>query len=133
MKRAPAPGTGEYAANLHGMRVLIVEDKWVVAQRIKSMLEVAGATALGPVPTVEGALDYIRTEAIDAATIDMNLRDGFADDVVEELVAKRIPYIVVTGFEALPSNHDHHAIGVLHKPVEGRALVDLLRHVERAR
>jgi DNA-binding NtrC family response regulator len=108
------------------LRVLVIEDSWNVANRIASILEAAGATVLGPVPSVERALEVIRSETVNLALVDMNLREAFADDVITELVNRKIPYIIVTAYEMLPTNADTYAAAVVRKPVDADELVALV-------
>jgi DNA-binding NtrC family response regulator len=116
----------EISNRLLRLRVLVVEDSWNVANSIKSILDGAGATVLGPVPSVAAALDLIRNEAVSVALVNMNLREAFADDVVSELLVRRIPYVIVTASETLPMNSDKHAAGVVSKPVDAQELIDMV-------
>jgi CheY-like chemotaxis protein len=108
------------------LRVLVIEDSWNVANRIASILASAGAHVLGPVPSVERALEVIRSEAVSLALVDMNLREAFADDVIAELVQRKIPYIIVTAYEMLPTNADTYAAAVVRKPVDAEELIALV-------
>jgi DNA-binding NtrC family response regulator len=98
--------------------VLIVEDSWNVAQSLKSIVENAGASPLGPVSTVRDALKVVETSHISVVLVDMNLRDGFADPLVDELIFRSIPYIIITAYEALPTNADREALARLNKPLD---------------
>lgn len=108
------------------LRVLVIEDSWNVANRLATILEAYGANVLGPVPSVERALEVIRGETVSLALVDMNLREAFADDVIAELVARKIPFIIVTAYEMLPTNADAYAAAVLRKPVDADELVALV-------
>lgn len=110
------------------LRVLIAEDSLMIARDLKRMVESTGATVLGPVPTVAGALDYVRTDNVSVALVDMNLRDEFADTLIETLVSRAIPFVIVTGYEALPMD-DAHAAGVIRKPVVEGQLIALLTKI----
>jgi DNA-binding NtrC family response regulator len=121
------PATGSNApTSLLRLRVLVVEDSWNVANALKAILEKAGATVLGPVPSVDAALAFIRSEPVSVALVDMNLQESFADDVITELVKRRIPFVIVTAYETLPTNADQFAAGVIRKPVIDAELIGLL-------
>jgi DNA-binding NtrC family response regulator len=122
---SPAMGS-DVPSSLLRLRVLVIEDSWNVANAIKAMLEKAGASVLGPVPSVGAALAIIRNEVVSVALVDMNLRESFADDVITELVSRRIPYVIVTAYETLPTNADQHAAGVVRKPVDPIELINLV-------
>jgi len=108
------------------LRVLVIEDSWNVANAIKAILEEAGAHVLGPVPSVAEAIHVIKNEAVSLALVDMNLREAFADDVIAELRARDIPYVIVTAYETLPTDADQYAAGVFHKPVDARELINFV-------
>ena len=112
---APADISGQTA--LSGLRILIAENMYEIAQSLRRTVETAGATVVGIVPTVAGALDYVRSGTVNVALVDMNLRDGFADDLIQALVEQRIAFIIVTAYQALPMNADEHAVAVIRKPV----------------
>jgi DNA-binding NtrC family response regulator len=98
--------------------VLIVEDSWNVAQSLRSIVEKAGALPLGPVPTVREALKIVEARPVSLVLVDMNLRDGFADPLVDALIPRSIPYIIITAYEALPTNADREALARLNKPLD---------------
>jgi DNA-binding NtrC family response regulator len=98
--------------------VLIVEDSWNVAQSLKATVEQAGGRVVSAVPSVEEALDVLDAQAVALALVDMNLKDSFADPLVDELIARKIPYVIITAYEALPSNADRAAIARMTKPLD---------------
>ncbi len=111
---------------LAGLRVLIAEDSWIIADTLAVILEEEGVHVIGPVPTNSGAIDLLRQEKTDFALVDMSLKDGFADELTQELYARSIPYAIITAFEALPSNAGDHAVAVFRKPVSRKLLVEIL-------
>lgn len=111
---------------LSGLRVLVAEDVWVDADLLCVILMEEGATVLGPFNTAAKAIEVVRNEEVDLALVDMELADAFADDLAAEINAHSVPYAIITGFRALPSNADADAIGVLRKPYTSKALIDLL-------
>jgi CheY-like chemotaxis protein len=83
---------------LDGRRVLIVEDEYLIAMEVKRWLQRAGADVVGPVPSVERALDLIAGGALDAAVLDLNLGGrGTAFPVADRLRALGVPHLFATG------------------------------------
>ena len=120
-----AAGRGE----INGMRVLLVEDSWLVALGLQSILENMGVVVSGPVATVaEAAARLGETGRFDAAVVDMNLRGEMAYDLVDRLNERGIPVVVVTGYEVLPSLADK-AVTILQKPLRAEALLKTLRRL----
>ena len=117
---------------LVGLRVLIAEDSWLIADTLAVVLESEGARVTGPTATGAGAIELLRREAVDIALVDMSLSDGFADSLIGELDDRGIPFFVVTGFGALPTDADARAIKVIRKPVDAAHLVELIGNFVRS-
>ncbi len=117
---------------LLAMRVLIAEDSWLFADTLAVLLEEEGAHVLGPFGTVDKAVSCLRDEDVDFAIVDLNLGDAFADRLVDRLVARQVPYAIVTGYQALPTNADRAAVAMLRKPCDTRELIDLLSRFARS-
>ncbi len=126
--------TGNSIANggeLFGLRVLVAEDQWLLADTLAVLLEEEGATVIGPCPTTISAMKRIGTEPVDFALVDMGLKDSFSDPLIVKLEAQRIPYAVITGFEFLPTNAHEGAIELIKKPIKRDVLIKLLRPFAR--
>jgi CheY-like chemotaxis protein len=99
--------------------VLLVEDEHIVAAALSRGLRVHGAEVIGPAATVSNALALIEaTPVIDGALVDINLRGIQAYDVVDALLARRVPIVLTTGYEisVVPSRYRH--VPVLQKPFD---------------
>lgn len=97
------------AGLLAGRRVLVVEDQYFLADDITASLDRLGAAVVGPLPSLTEALAAVRVgQPIDAAVLDVNLRDGMCFPVIEELRARRIPFVLATGYDqtVLPPGYE---------------------------
>ena len=118
--------------SLEGVRVLVVEDDFDVAEALRAVLATAGAEVIGPVSTVEEACELAKTEQLDAALLDIALSPGTSAPVARTLLYRGCPFVFVTGFsnvEMLPEELRGHR--VLLKPVDGqtlRAAIHMLVH-----
>lgn len=92
-------------AELEGLKVLVVEDEFLVATLIEDMLESAGCVVSGPLPRVADALEAVDHDAYDAAILDVNLAGDRIDPVADAL-ARNVPFMFVTGCStgALPAD-----------------------------
>jgi CheY-like chemotaxis protein len=82
------------------MRVLVIEDEFLVAAAIETVLQAMGHDVLGPVATVEAAIATLGKDAIpDVAIVDLNLRGKASAPVAEELSRLNIPFVFATGYE----------------------------------
>jgi CheY-like chemotaxis protein len=100
-------------------RVLLVEDEHIVAAALSRGLRVCGAEVIGPAATVPNALALIEaTPAIDGALVDINLRGVKAYDVVDALIARRVPTVLTTGYETSVVPSRYRDVPVLQKPFD---------------
>lgn len=111
---------------LKGLRVLVVEDDAFVAHSIGLILEEEGARLLGPCSNIADARRFLEDRRVDFVLVDLNLPDGFADDFVDDARRLGIPFAIITGFQALPTNADEGAVGVFIKPIRRQALIAML-------
>src|SRR5687768_9323966 len=84
---------------LSGLRVLVVEDDYFIADEICSTLRSHGAEIVGPVPNVETGLQLVESETIDCAILDINLQGSFAFGIASELRRRGTPAIFATGYD----------------------------------
>ena len=104
---------------LEGKHVLLVEDDFFVANDFAAELEAAGARVVGPVGSVPEALELIaRTERLDAAVLDINLRGVMAYEVVDVLRARGVPVAFATGYDPDVVPERYADIPVCEKPVD---------------
>ena len=92
MKIAPHRSPGP------GLRILVVEDEFLVAEHIAFALEDLGHEVVGPVPTIEAAIALIDSEALDCVLLDANLDGKSSAPIAAELTARSMPFVVVTGY-----------------------------------
>jgi two-component SAPR family response regulator len=111
---------------LQGSRILIVEDDYLIASDLRQLVEEAGGTVLAHVSRQAEADPYIDSD-LDAALLDVHLADGFVDRIAFRLLDRRIPFVVVTGYERgiLPS-HLRQAT-YIQKPISRHDLVAAVR------
>ena len=114
-------------APLTGLRVLVVEDDYFIADEICSTLRAGGAEVLGPSPDIEHGLQMARNERVDCAVLDINLHGDLAFNLADELRKRGTPSIFATGYDrsVLPDAFSNNVR--LEKPVN---LSELLRAVQ---
>jgi len=112
-------------ASLAGKRVLVVEDRYLIARDICRAVRELGGVPLAPAGDLASARDSIRQTTPDLVLLDMNLRDEMASPLIHELREKGIPFILATGYEDLVLPADIRGSPRVEKPVTARTL----RHV----
>lgn len=112
------------SAAIRAARVLVVEDELLVAMMVEDYLRDMGYDVVGPAPGLDRALTLARTEAIDFAVLDINLRGMASFPVADILTERGIPFIFATGSGRDAVADRHRGALVLHKPFD---LADLER------
>jgi DNA-binding LytR/AlgR family response regulator len=116
--------------DLAGLRVLIVEDEFLLAMELETLVEGGGCTAVGPASSVGQALALIDGDAPDVALLDVNLKGERATPVAAALQQRGVPYVLITGYsDAQLSEPELRRAPRVDKPVSSRALT---RAVKRA-
>ena len=82
--------------NLRGQRILVLEDDPVIAVDYCFQLKRLGATPVFE-PTNQSALQYLAGHNVDAAIVDYTLGDGCCAPALELLIARHIPFIIISG------------------------------------
>lgn len=112
--------------SLEGLRVLILEDEFFLADDLARALREAGAQPVGPASTVKQAEELLSRERVDAAILDLNLHGEMASDFVERLAATELPCLIISGYaaDAVPQSVSH--VPRLEKPVSPSLVIDSL-------
>lgn len=120
---ATPPRSTPDADPLRGLRVLVVEDDYLVATRLRDMLAELGCIVIGPAPTVESGERLAAAERPDLGVLDINIRGGNSGSIAHALRDQGAPVVFVTGYSSphtLPG--DLRAAPRLMKPIEGATL-----------
>lgn len=119
------------AAELSGLRVLIVEDSWDVGTGLKMLLEAWRAEVIGPVATTADARRLVSERATDVALVDINLRNGEQSyQLIDWLHERDIGVVVISGYPDV-SRAKAKAIAILPKPMREDLLLTSLRSVRQ--
>jgi DNA-binding LytR/AlgR family response regulator len=110
-------------ADLAGLRILIVEDEFLLAMELEMLVQQRGCMVLGPVSSVGQALSVLDGEQPDVALLDVNLKGERATPVAAALHARGVPFVLITGYSRLQlSEPELRDAPRIDKPVNCRAL-----------
>jgi len=84
--------------HLYGLRVLVVEDEYLIALMICEILEKVGCVVVGPASSLESARKLSSRESIDGALLDINLNGEVVYPVADQLDRLNVPYVFVSGY-----------------------------------
>lgn len=85
---------------LAGLRVLIVEDVWLVADELAQTLEDWGCVVVGPEGRLEDGLAQARTTTLDGAVLDVDLGGVESFPIAAALQARGVPFVFMSGHDA---------------------------------
>jgi DNA-binding response OmpR family regulator len=119
----------ENSAPLAGLRILVVEDDYFIADEICTTLRDGGAEVLGPSPDLQHGLDMVKSERVDCAVLDINLHGDLAFSLAGELRKRGTPSIFATGYDqsVLPGAFSDSVR--LEKPINLNALLRAVQSV----
>jgi CheY-like chemotaxis protein len=114
---------------LAGVRVLIVEDEYLLAMLLEDELLSAGCTIVDVASNLEKAHEAVRRGAFDVALLDVNLGGETVYPVADALAQAGIAFVFLSGYGAgnFPERfQDRPRVG---KPYE---IGELLREISRS-
>ena len=98
------------------LSVMVIEDEPLIAMMLEDFIDLLGHRLAGSADSVESALPRIAEGGIDAAILDVNLRDGPCWPVADTLAARGVPFVIATGGHVDPPPSTHAGIPTLPKP-----------------
>src|SRR5262245_4644616 len=109
---------------LHGARVLLVEDDFIILMELQSVLTDAGAIVVDACQTLQDALAKAEADDITIAILDVRLQQQTSAPVARKLARRGIPFIFYTGqVETEPIRAEWPACRIVSKPAPARAIV----------
>ncbi len=110
---ADADGTSEPAPPL-----LYVEDNSVIARSMTVFLRELGFEVLGPVATVDAALELLEQHTPEVALLDIDLDGTMVYPVADRLRERNVPFAFVTGYNAEDLPEQHARAPLFSKPLD---------------
>lgn len=107
-------------------RVLVVEDEPLIAMVLEDWLAELACESVGPAASARAALGLIASTPLDAAILDVTLREGDSFAVAEALRARNVPFAFATGRGPAGIDARFRDAPVLVKPFQLEAVRDAL-------
>jgi DNA-binding NtrC family response regulator len=118
---------------LDGIRVLLVEDEYYIADDIRQALKRAGAEVVGPVATLDKAQAALDDGSFDCAIVDLNLHGQSAVPIAERLLKQGRSFAIATGYGSLAVPDSLKDVPRVEKPFDPTKIVQLLEQLGCAR
>lgn len=108
---------------LDGLRLMLVEDEFLVAVSADAMLRDLGAADVQLASNVATGLPLASQEEFDAAVLDVNLGNERSDPIAQRLEERGIPYIFATGYSRRDMDIGEE-VGLIEKPYTPQKLAE---------
>jgi len=109
------------------VRVLIVEDEFLIASMLEAHLVRLGYEVPPIAATVDDALSTLAAYQIDLAVVDINLAGVESFPVADALKARSIPFVFTTGYGETGVPEQFRAFPIVQKPYRIAKLEPILR------
>ncbi|MFP3558503.1 response regulator [Paraburkholderia sp. SIMBA_049] len=115
---------GSVAKLLQGQRIMVVEDDYLVALAVSTVLEEAGASVVGPIARAQEAVMLIEEgrEHIDVAILDVDLNGEKSYAVADALASRHIRFVFATGYGADAVDRQYRQYPRCQKPFDHQVL-----------
>ena len=111
---------------LAGKSVLIVEDEFLIGLMFIKEIAGAGGTCIGPVTSVAEALKELESRIVDLVILDAKLVDGSGADLAVCLEERRIPFVVVSGYDKVDLPDGLRRAPFIAKPISVPVLLEAI-------
>ena len=121
----------ENTSALKGIRVLLVEDDFLIMMDLEEVLSAAGAKVVAECHNVEDALDKVDDE-FEVAVLDMRLGRETVAPVARRLADRGVPFVFYTGqleCDAVLDEWSDHTL--VHKPARSEVIVEAVAAAAR--
>ncbi len=116
------------------LRILIIEDEFIIADEIAAIVGEAGYAVVGPVGSIPQAEAMLADKApADFAVVDANLRGGSSAGIANRLRELDVPFCICTGYRFNDLKATFGDVALLQKPVDGRTLLAVIKAALSAR
>jgi DNA-binding response OmpR family regulator len=115
------------AAGATGKRVLVVEDEFLLAMQLEEELLAAGCTVLGPYKNLAEAMRALHGDSFQLAILDVNLSGEMVYPLADELAARGIPFVFLSGYGASNLPQRFRAAHRVSKPFDTPTLFKAIR------
>ncbi|MER9894819.1 response regulator [Mesorhizobium sp. M0119] len=114
------------------VRVLIVEDEWLIADDAAAYLRKAGHQVVGPVSSVTAALHLVGEGGIDAALLDIQLNEETSYPIAEALRTRGVPFAFLSGYGEREIPAGFRTCRIVQKPASQSAILNAVDELARA-
>jgi len=108
------------------LKILVVEDEWLIGEELKDQLEHLGHEVMGPALNCAAALELVFRTRPDLAVVDTHLGSETCEAVLDELAAQEVPVIICSGHSEQELPDFARGFPLLTKPFNSQAVQSAL-------
>lgn len=102
---------------LNQLRVLIVEDDYLIAENVAEVLREVGIYVVGPVGKFQEACQIVQDTPLDCAVLDINIVGGTAFPLIDVLIQSNVPVLLMTGYDQEELPVKYRSLPLIQKPL----------------
>lgn len=102
---------------LNKLRVLIVEDDYLIAENVAEVLREVGIYVVGPVGKFQEACQMVQDIPLDCAVLDINIVGGTAFPLIDVLIQSNVPVLLMTGYDQEELPVKYRSLPLIQKPL----------------
>lgn len=109
--------------------ILLVEDEPALMDALERIIAAQGWKVAATVATVSAGIEFVSNRDCDAAIVDANLRGQCSKELVTELLRRKIPLVVVSGYNASNRGGLWDEVTCILKPFDESELISVVSNL----
>jgi DNA-binding response OmpR family regulator len=116
---------------LEGLRILVVEDDFLLAETVVRALDRAGCVVIGPAGPCDRAVELAGRSDVDVALLDINLHGEHCYSAAWLLLERKVPFAFMTAYSRSYIPSELASVAVLAKPFDETELLTMVAKLAR--
>jgi CheY-like chemotaxis protein len=116
---------------LEGLRILVAEDDWLLAEMLVGTLQAAGCVVVGPAAGLARTIELAQRSELDGALLDINLAGEMCYPAAKLLQERNVSFAFMTAYAQSAIPAPLRSAGFLGKPFTDAALLETVAKFAR--
>jgi CheY-like chemotaxis protein len=116
---------------LEGLRILVAEDDWLLAEMLVGTLQAAGCVVVGPAAGLARTIELAQRCELDGALLDINLGGEMCYPAARLLQERNVSFAFMTAYAQSAIPAPLRSAGFLGKPFTDEALLETVARFAR--